>query len=287
MNKKGLTLTMIFEASSLNYGESDGNFSSLKKKIKADGELHTYVSSQALKYSIKQQMCCDNTPVDGSSGVVQYAPETTIDKYPEIDLFGYLKTEKGSSGLKRSAKVRVSTAESLTPYEGETDFLNNSGLAVRCGEYNALSNSEIHNSMYAYTVTIDLDEIGIDEGIEIPTEEKIKRIHDLLDTLRLLHRDIKGRTENLNPIFAVGGIYDSKNPFFLGSTKVYRGNLDCDLITATLNNYEDIKKDTHIAALAKRFENEEAVNKICTCSLNELFSNLKEGVKEYYEGNKD
>lgn len=34
MNKNGLTITMIFDASSANYGESIGNISQLKKNDK-------------------------------------------------------------------------------------------------------------------------------------------------------------------------------------------------------------------------------------------------------------
>lgn len=281
--KKGLTLTMIFEASSLNYGEGLGNVTMLKKVTKADGRTYTYVSRQALRYNIIENMGVDTTPVTAESGVVQFDPTAQIDKYPEIDLFGYMKTQKESNGQKRSAVVRLSNAESLMPFGQDMDFLNNMGLANRCDAPNALANSEIHNSMYAYTVVVDLDRVGIDGEIEITQEEKANRICELLDCIRYLSRDIKGRTESLNPIFGIGGIYDIKNPFFMGNVKVKKGNLNCDLLREIVRSSPYTKDKTYIAALADRFENAEEINDLSNTSMSELFEELKKEVKAYYE----
>ena len=54
-------------------------------------EEYSYISRQALRYNMVQQAKWDTTPVDGKSGVVQFAPSATIEDYPEIDLFGYMK----------------------------------------------------------------------------------------------------------------------------------------------------------------------------------------------------
>ena len=51
-NKKGLSITLVFNASSLNYGEGIGNISELKKLTRGDGSVYTYVSRQALRYDI-------------------------------------------------------------------------------------------------------------------------------------------------------------------------------------------------------------------------------------------
>mgnify|MGYP002543663730 CR=1 FL=1 len=179
MNKNGLTITMIFDASSANYSESIGNISQLKKMTRSGGEIHTYISRQAIRYNIVQQMQIDNTPVDKEQKVVQFSPNTTIKDYPEIDLFGYMKTKQGDKSKKgkednskkggqsiRSAVVRLSNAISLEPYKSDTDFLNNIGLAKRSGLENDLAQSEIHKSLYSYTITIDLDKIGTTLGLE-------------------------------------------------------------------------------------------------------------------------
>ena len=44
--------------------------------------------------------------------------------------------------------------------------------------------------------------------------ENNKEIEKLLDTIAFLYRDIRGRRENLAPLFVVGGVYDIKNPIF-------------------------------------------------------------------------
>jgi len=50
----------------------------------------------------------------------------------------------------------------------------------------------------------------------LPTEERINRVKQLLEILKVLSRDIKGRRENLAPLFAIGGVYPVSNPFFMG-----------------------------------------------------------------------
>lgn len=53
---KGLTLTIIFEAESANYGESVGNVASLKKVARNNGEQYFYISRQAIRYNLMEQI---------------------------------------------------------------------------------------------------------------------------------------------------------------------------------------------------------------------------------------
>lgn len=169
MKNFGLTATMVFEAESANYGEGIGNISVLKKMSRRNGETYTYISRQALRYSIVGQCGWDSTPVgapkdskknsdDESEGkssgttdksVVQFSPDATIKDYPEIDFFGYMKTVKGSNAATRAAVARLSNAVSLEPYCADTDFLTNMGLAKRAGQQNSIAQREIHHSLYA------------------------------------------------------------------------------------------------------------------------------------------
>lgn len=282
MNKNGLTITMIFDASSANYGEGIGNISQLKKMTRSGGEVYTYISRQAIRYNIVQQMQIDNTPVDNAQKVVQFSPNTTIKDYPEIDLFGYMKTTKGGQSI-RSAVVRLSNAISLEPYKSDTDFLNNMGLAKRKELENALAQSEIHKSLYSYTITIDLDKIGIDDDIEIENSEKSERIIKLLDTIQFLWRDIRGRRENLNPLFAVGGIYERKNPYFEDRLKLTKNGLDAGLIKSVKESCEDTQSNTVIGYVPGIFSNEEEIIKtLSPVSISEMFTKLKEEVRAYY-----
>ena len=116
MENKGLTLSIIFEAESANYGEGFGNISSLKKMSRGDGYSYSYISRQALRYNIIEQLRWNNTPVSDADKVVQFKIDASIDKYPEIDLFGYMKTGKNSpngSSNTRVATVRLSNAIAL------------------------------------------------------------------------------------------------------------------------------------------------------------------------------
>ena len=284
MDKKGLTLTMVFDASSANYGEGIGNISQLKKMTRQNGEVYTYISRQAIRYNIVQQMGVDNTPVTADQKVVQFAPATQIDEYPEIDLFGYMKTAKGGQQI-RSAVVRLSNAISLEPYKADTDFLNNMGLAKRNNLENALAQSEIHKSLYCYTITIDLDKVGIDENahIEIPNDEKAKRIIALLETIEFLYRDIRGRRENLNPILAIGGVYDRKNPYFEDRIKTKDQKLNVELLKSVIKSCDDTKNHTNIGILPGIFANDNEINsELSPITISEVFNNLKKKVKEYY-----
>ena len=283
MAKKGLTITMIFEASSANYGEGVGNISQLKKMTRAGGEVYTYISRQALRYNIVQQMGVDDTPVDNDQKVVQFSPKAKIDEYPEIDLFGYMKTSKGEGQSIRSAVVRLSNAISLEPYKSDTDFLNNMGLAQRAGLENALAQSEIHKSLYSYTITIDLDKVGIDNDIDIPAEEKSRRVELLLDTVQFLNRDIRGRRENLNPVFVVGGVYERKNPYFEDRLRLDKKKLNTGMIEDIINSCDDTKANTFVGCVNGFFENDEEIKEtLSSQTISTVFSKLKEEVKNFY-----
>lgn len=274
---------MIFQAQSANYGEGVGNIAQLKKMSRTNGEVYTYISRQAIRYNIVQQMGIDNTPVDDKQKVVQFSPNTTITDYPEIDLFGYMKTSKNT--LIRSAVVRLSNAISLEPYKSDMDFLNNMGLANRSNLPNALASSEIHNSLYAYTITIDLDKVGIDTNgdIEISNEEKANRINSLLDTVQFLYRDIRGRRENMNPIFIIGGVYERKNPYFEDRLKISKKDLNVDILKSIVDSCNDTKENTLVGYINGYFNNDEQIKETLNAqTVSEVFNKLKEEVVQYY-----
>ncbi len=157
MRREGLTVTMVFLAESANYGEGIGNISTLKKMSRGNHEQYSYISRQAMRYNIVRQADWDQTPVDGKSGVVQFAPSATIAEYPEIDLFGYMKTaakdgdQKGGAST-RSAVVRLSNAIATgAVFWVILEFLTNMGLAARGKLENGIAQSEIQRSfLYLY-----------------------------------------------------------------------------------------------------------------------------------------
>lgn len=288
MNRSGMTVTMVFLAESANYGEGIGNITTLKKMTRGDYAQYSYISRQAMRYSLVQQMGWDNTPVDGKSGVVQFAPSATIDNYPEIDLFGYMKTTSKESDQKggaatRSAVVRLSNAIALEPYQSDLEFLTNMGLAKRNNLENAIAQSEIHRAYYAYTVSIDLDRVGVDGEMEIAQEDKAKRVTELLDGLHYLYRDIKGRRENLSPLFVIGGRYERKNPFFENRVAVKKNSIKVDTLAEILNEDTAIKENTVVGVSTDIFDNDKEIKeKLGAGTVGEAFNHLKEEVNAYY-----
>lgn len=290
MNKlkpKGLALSMIFEAESANYGEGVGNVASLKKMSRGKGEQYTYISRQAIRYNIAEQLGEELAPVkaegSGEKKVIQFDESATIDKYPEIDFFGYLKTAKGTGGKKRSAKVRLSNAISLETFKGDLDFLTNKGLADRIDENMNIAQSEIHRSYYRYTVVMDLDQIGIDVvyDIELDYEERARRVNRLLNTIAFLYRDIRGRREDLKPLFAIGGVYDIKNPIFENVLDVKENRLLVNQIQGVM--FDSIKQSTSCGLIEGKFDNDNEIKEnLNALTMPEFFSELKGQVKEYY-----
>ena len=296
MDKKGLTFTAIFLAESANYGEGIGNVATLKKISRNRGEQYTYISRQAIRYNIVEQLGENKANVkaegSGDKKVVQFSAETTIKDYLELDFFGYMKTVKGDNSKNRSAIVRLSNAVSLETFKGDLEFLTNKGLVDRIDRnekvFPNIAQAEIHKSYYKYTVTIDLDKIGIDEldGIEIENEEKARRVNKLLDTISLLYRDIRGRREDLKPLFIIGGVYDIKNPFFENVVDVRNNKILVEKLTSGI--YDFIEKDTAAGIVKEQFENdteietELAKRNIKVLNVPEFFKQLKNKIDEYY-----
>ncbi|MBC1250704.1 type I-B CRISPR-associated protein Cas7/Cst2/DevR [Listeria welshimeri] len=289
MKNKGLAMTIIFQAESANYGESLGNISALKKISRNNGDQYTYISRQAIRYNLMEQIGEKEAPVKAEGGgdkkVIQFLGEATITDFPELDFFGYLKTEKGSSGKKRSAKVRLSNAISLETFKGDIDFLTNKGQADKINENMNIAQAEIHKSYYRYTITIDLDQIGIDGEITIDNKEKARRVKKLMDTVAFLYRDIRGRREDLKPLFVIGGVYDVKNPVFQNVVDVLDNKIAIKNIEDVMM-YEGIQEHTKVGIVDGKFANSDEVKvKLKADSISMFFNDIKRKIDAYYESN--
>lgn len=305
---------LIFKAANLNYGESVGNIMSLKK-LSIEEKTFSYISRQAIRYDIvrilEEECGYSKSEIDKAQGVVQFSKESTIEKYPEIDFFGYMKTEKKKQNKKndksqleeekeaktkiRKAIVRLSDAISLEPFYNEIDFSTNMGLASRSGLDNDIYQTEIHKSYYACSVTIDLDKVGIDENdsICLENEEKVKRLNALLYAIKVLNRDIKGKRENLSPLFVIGGIYSSGNPFFYNQIKLsfpkdgilINDQIINDVLETKMFSGESVKDITYLGFLAGYFNN---IDKIAIPDdrktiVEKFFESLKDDIASYYK----
>lgn len=303
LKPQGLTVSVIFDAMSLNYGESTGYISELKK-LSRSNEFLSYASRQAIRYDIyrmlKELFSIDSNkeePLTANQEVVQFKPEANIKEYVEADLFGYMKTEKNKGALTRSAVIRITPAISLEPMFLDVEFGTNLNFAQRAGTNPNPFQFEHHSSLYSYTITIELDRVGEDpnDNISIEPSEKAKRVNMVLDVLKVLNRNIKGRMENLNPLFAIGGVYNIKNPFFLGRLKIKYNRetrkylLETPIISSILEtsfNGENIKDNSHIGIVSGYWENEEEIKNLLVKervhSINDFFESLKKRVNDYY-----
>lgn len=296
-NKSGLTMSIIFKADSANFGEGTGNVATLKKFTRGDGKQYTYISRQAIHHDIIEEMNEAKAKLilagDSNKSAIQYAPKATIKDSSDIDLSGYMKTVKEKNSTFRSAVMRISNAISLEPYNGDMDFLTNAGLANRMRKEtgddsinNNIAQIEMHRSYYAYTISIDLDKIGIDDNdnIELDDEEKYRRVAKVLRVVKYLYRDIKARREDFEPLFVVGGVYDLKSAFFENALKL-NDNLGLDLtaIKSVLTDPE-IAKDTEAGLARGIFNNDDEVEKeLNPETITEFFTNLTKKVADFYE----
>ena len=195
----------------------------------------------------------------------------------------------GGSNI-RSAAVRLSNAISLEEYKSDIEFLNNKGLADRINEFPNLANIEQHLSFYTYTITIDLEKIGVDAGFELDNEIRAKRVKELLEIVKVLNREIRGREENLSPIFVIGGLYKLNSPFFLGRIKLNgkdgEFSIDTEMLkdTMTLKLGENlIEEDTKVGIVKNVLKNEKEIEEnFNTSNIQEFFEDLENQVEQYY-----
>lgn len=289
---KTISLSTVVEASPLNYGEGFGNVSEMKKLSRGDGNTYPFASRQSIRYDIvrlgNEWFGWNLDTVSKTKGTVQFKDDVTIADSVEMDLFGYLKT--GKKSLKRAAVARLSHAIALEPYTGDFEFLTNMGLAERIDDTANLANIENHLSYYTYTITIDLGHIGIDQNdsLELSNDEKYERVAQLLDIIKLLSRNIRGRQENLTPKFIIGGLYPVANPFFLGNIKMNAKALELaplkDTMALTFAE-QSISKCTQIGLTQGTFSNEaDVVEQFAgqVHTVEQFFQQLSKEVAHYY-----
>ncbi len=292
-NAKALTITYLTPVSfaSLNGSDKEADNISSIKKITRDTEEFPYVSSQAIRRALRDQLSVlgRETSEGVASNIKKGAATTTQqpDKYIDDDLFGFMGTDDGKesgkkgSSNKRTSPLRVSPLVSLSKYEGDLDFGTNY-MAVKSGGDPNIFETEIHSGIYRGTILIELDRVGCGDGFkdDIAAREKAERVKDLLRAFKNLWSS--GRQSrflaDISPKFIAAAIMKVKNPIYLECVRPNGGVINMDLLMETDKDYADIIIDK--VKGAKRGLFAEVPEDVL--SMGEAFEKIDKWVDGYY-----
>lgn len=285
-----LTLTVIANMTA-NYGEGLGNISAIQK-VYSHNKVYASKSSESLKNALCVQSGFYDNLITKVDGAAQKNVNVEVNAATNRALEGgYLST--GELTYKRNSSFYVTDAVAVDTFINEAQFHNNLYLAENYAKKNNLNlqksadaaglmpyQYEYDKGLKIYSLTIDLDKIGIDENFsqEADADEKIARVNALLDAVENLSLVVKGSLDNAEPIFVAGGISKRKTHVFENSVKVHSLKLNINALKEKLD-------DNFSCAIMRngQFANEDdIVRELSPKCVGEFFSNLKEQVKAYY-----
>ncbi len=289
--KKSLTVTVVANMTS-NYSEGLGNIGSVQKVYK-NRKAYATRSRESLKNAIMVQsgMYEDlQTTVDGATQKL-VSKELNVSNCRALE-GGYMST-KGTTFV-RNSSFYLTDAISCENFINETRFHNNLYLAnnyAKANEINLQDNAgkaglmpyqyEYDKSLKIYSMTIDLEMIGIDKNFqeEASAEEKVNRVHKLLDAVANLSLIVRGNLDNAEPLFIVGGLSERKTHYFENVVKVQSEQL---VLSKDLK--EKIEEGYYVGLLqGGTFINEiDIIKELNPMSIKEFFNAVKNEVKQYY-----
>lgn len=293
MRNKALTLTVVASMTS-NYGEGLGNVGSVQKVYK-NGKAYAIRSRESMKNAIMVQSgLYDDLKVEQDGKVDQKAVSNDINVATNRALEGGYMSTIGDRKIRRSS-FYLTDAISFYPFVNETRFHNNMYLAQTYAKEKGINiqekaanaglmpyQYEYDKSLKRYSITIDLDKVGIDENYDTKAqkEERAYRVKALLNAIKNLSLVVRGNMDNAEPIFVVGGIGERKTHYFENVIHIESNQLKIE---------EDLKaklKEGYKSALLKgyNFENEKEIEEeLNAVSIEEFFASLSKEVDEYYE----
>lgn len=239
------------------------------------------------------------------------------------------KTKKGETAIDftitRTMPVRISPAVSLEPFKADSEMLTNK---FQADKYSAqekvtsepnIANMEFQRSLFSYTISIDLHRVGSERSevgthvspnkepktkadkenfekwlqnfrsVDIGNPERLKRVSALLDIVKTLYRDIRGRREDLKPLFIIGGVYDICNPYFENLVQVDwvdgKPRIVPEPIISLLDDDKVVTENTYVGIRPGIFANDQLAPKIQSSRVSspeKMLDNLKLEVAKYY-----
>lgn len=289
---KSVTVTVIANMTS-NYSEGLGNIGSVQK-IYRNRKAYAMRSRESLKNALMVQSGMYNdlqTTVDGATQkkvteVLNAANCRALDA-------GYMST-KGTTYV-RNSSFYLTDAIACDSFINETRFHNNLYLANNYANANGINlqekskesglmpyQYEYDKSLKVYSLTIDLDMIGVDKNfdMEADKEEKYSRVEALLKAVVNLSLVVRGNLDNAEPLFIVGGLSNRKTHYFENVVRVKNEEL---VITDDLK--VKIAEGFHVGLLqGGTFSNEaEILSQLEPQSIHAFSEAVLEEVKQYYE----
>lgn len=288
---KALTLTIIANMTS-NYGEGLGNVASVQKVYK-NGKEYAIRTRESLKNAICVQSGFYDDLQTSLDGAMQKLVTKDINAATCRALEGGYMSTKDVTYI-RNSSFYVTDAVASEPFINEARFHNNLYLATNYAKANGLNvqndatkvglmpyQYEYDKSLKIYSITIDLEKIGVDENFaaEADNDEKCCRVISLLDAIENLALIVKGNLDNAEPVFVVGGMSNHKTHIFENAVNIVGKKLVVTPIK------EKLTGDFMCGILRSgQISNEdEIVRELNPMSIPEFFAQLEEQVKLYYK----
>lgn len=291
---KALTLTIVANMSS-NYGEGLGNASSVQKVYKNQRQYAT-----RSRESLKNAICIQSGLYDDL--------ETSLDKVmqkkvtEELNAANCRALEGGymsTSGMTyvRKSSFYLTDAVAVDSFVNDLRFHNNLHLANTHAMTNNLSvqndpdktglmpyQYEYDKSLKVYSITIDLERVGIDENFKTEADnvEKAERVNSILTAIETLSLVVKGNMDNAEPLFVIGGLSSRKTHFFENVVKVKNNSL---ILEDGIENKLKSNVGSFKAGVLKcgQINNEAAiVERLNAIDTDVFFNELRTEINDYY-----
>lgn len=293
-----VTLTMLTESPvSLSYDQGAGNYNEIKK-YHYGNEVYAKTGVSTITYEMRKQLHKNNEWVlsdivlnKDKKKVKNVYPtlesyESANEKGLEADVFGYLVPNKQ---LSKTSPLRIIPFKSVHPYRNDVQLITNRGFLDRdldrkyfnndekseevdIPKTQALANEEIFGGYYTWTITVELDRLGVlevkdgkyllpDEREYFPKELREECLKDILDVVSKLTRDIRHEKVLLKPLAVFGGAFENTIPYFWNDIVLDEENkLEILNPINTINSY-DLNEEMYILAVDSRIKIKENPSK--------------------------
>ena len=290
MKNTALTLTVIANMTS-NYGEGLGNISSVQKVYRGGKEYATR-SRESLKNAICVQAGLYDDLQTSVDGAMQKLVTKDINAATCKALEGDYMSTKDVTYI-RNSSFYLTDAVSVEPFISDARFHNNLYLATNFAKANGLNvqndskdcglmpyQYEYDKSIKIYSITIDLEKVGVDQNFdaEASNEEKCSRVLSIIDAVENLSLVVKGNLDNAEPIFIAGGLSPRKTHMFENAVRVVGKNLVVEPIKEKL----EMGFSCGLMRNGQLGNEDEIVRELNPTTVPKFFNQLREDVKAYF-----